>query len=614
MAGRTYSVTFEPEGRTLRVAEGRTVLEAAREAGIPLNSPCGGSGTCGGCRIVIPDEPPPPAEACLRVLSGEERRRGMRLACQQRVRRDLRIIIPEETRLADQKILTEGTERPVPLDPNCRKVVVRLAEPSVADQRADADRLLDALAEQGLPDLRLGLGLVRDLPVRLRRLAFHPAAVVIGDEVVELVRPAATGACYGFAVDIGTTTLAGFLVDLTSGRVVSVAAKTNPQTAYGDDVVARIEHCLRRKDGLRTLHRMIVEAIGSMVAEACRRAGVRPSAVYEVAAVGNTTMNHLLLGLPVEAIGRAPFVAASASAQSVPARQVGLRINRRGRLYTAPVIGSFVGADTVAVVLATGMHESDRLRLAIDVGTNGEIVLGTRGRLLACSTAAGPAFEGARIRYGMRAAAGAIDRVDLDGDRLRIHTIDEAPPIGLCGTGLIDAVAVLRQAGVLSPTGTLRRPEEAAGLGALAPRITGADGDLGFVLADAEAGRAGHPILLTQRDVRQVQLAKGAIAAGIGTLLAEFGAREDDLQEVLLAGAFGNLIRPERARAIGLIPPLPLERIRFVGNAAGGGARMLLLNRVLRRTADDVARGIEHVELSQRPDFQQRFADAMLFP
>jgi uncharacterized 2Fe-2S/4Fe-4S cluster protein (DUF4445 family) len=607
-------VTFEPEGRTVFVPEGRTLLEAAREGGIPLNSPCGGTGTCGGCRIIIPDDPPPPSEACSRVLSGEEQRRGLRLACQQHVNRDLRVVIPEEARLKDQRILTEGAERPIPLDPNCRKVPVRCPEPSVADQRADAERLLDALAEQGLPDLGLGLPLVRDLPVRLRRLGFHAAAVVIGDEVVDLERPGTTSACYGFAVDIGTTTLAGFLVDLTTGRVEAVAARTNPQTAYGDDVVARIEHCMRRKDGLRTLHAMIVEAINEMVAEACRRAHVRPSAVYEVAAVGNTTMNHLLLGLPVDAIGRAPFVPASSSAQSVKARQVGLRVNRYGRLYTAPVIGSFVGADTVAVILATGMHESDRLRLAIDVGTNGEIVLGHGGRLLACSTAAGPAFEGARIRYGMRAAAGAIDRVDLDGDRLLVHTIDEAPPIGLCGTGLVDAVAVLLEAEVVSRTGSMRRRQDLAGRTPLAERITGADGDVGFVLADADSGRAGHPILLTQRDVRQLQLAKGAIAAGIHTLLAEFGARLDDLEEILLAGAFGNLIRPERARAIGLVPPLALDRIRFVGNAAGVGARMLLVNRALRRTADDVACGVEHVELSQRPDFQDRFAEAMLFP
>jgi uncharacterized 2Fe-2S/4Fe-4S cluster protein (DUF4445 family) len=284
-------------------------------------------------------------------------------------------------------------------------------------------------------------------------------------------------------------------------------------------------------------------------------------------------------------------------------------------VYTAPLIASFVGADTVGVILAAGMHESDALRMAIDIGTNGEIVLGTRERLLACSTAAGPAFEGARIRYGMRAATGAIDHVDWDGERLALHTIDEAPAVGLCGTGLIDAVAALVAAGVIGETGLMRSAKDlAAERPALARRIGGADGDTGFVLATKGETQTGHPILLTQRDVREVQLAKGAIAAGVESLLDMFGARAEDVQEVLLAGAFGNYIRADRALAIGLLPRVPPRKVRFVGNAAGTGARMLLVNRGLRRAADDVARGVEHVELSQRPDFQARFAQAMFFP
>jgi len=626
MAARTYSVTFQPGGRQIVVPEGCTILEAARDAGIRLNAPCGGSGTCGGCRVVIPDDPPPPSETCRRVLSGEEIRRNLRLACQQHVRRNLRVVIPEETRLLDERILTGGIERQVPLDPNCRKVVLRLPEPSVADQRADAERLLDELGSKfQVPSSKVDLKVLRDLPERLRSLDFNPAVVVIGDEVAHLERPTTSNACYGFAVDIGTTTLAGYLVDLVTGRTVAVASRTNPQTAYGDDVVARIEHCGRARGGAKTLHDLVVGAINEMIAEVCRRADIRPAVIYEVSAVGNTTMNHLLLRLPVEAIARAPFVAASASAQSVSARDLGIRISPAGRVYTAPLVASFVGADTVGVILATGMHESEALSLAIDIGTNGEIVLGMRDRLLACSTAAGPAFEGARIRYGMRAAAGAIDRVDLRDDRLAVHTIDEAPAIGLCGTGLIDAVAALLEAGVVLPTGAMRSAKDLAGRTGLARQIVGADGlpvsierngqgDLGFILADGASAASGHPVLLMQRDVREVQLAKGAIAAGIATLLEEYGARPDDIEQVLLAGAFGNFIRPERAAALGLIPDLPPDRIRFVGNAAGTGARMLLLNRALRDVAEDVARGIEHVELSCRADFQQRFADAMFFP
>jgi len=609
-----HRVIFEPDGRTLAVPDGQTLLEAARAAGLRLESPCGGKGTCGGCRIVIPDDPPEPSETCRSVLTGEEIGRNMRLACQVCVTRDMRVVVPEETRVGDQQILTDGVLFDVSLNPNVRKTAVHLPEPSVADQRSDADRLLDALAEKGLADLTIGVKVTRDLPKRLRTLDFHPAVVVIGNEVVHLDRPTTADACYGIAFDVGTTTLVAYLVDLVAGDVKAVASRTNPQTAYGDDVVARIEYAGRDRTGARTLQTVLIDALNEMVLEVCRRGHIRPSVVYEATMVGNTTMNHLLLRLPTEAIGRAPFVAASASAQSVSARELGLKMHQRGRLYTAPLVAGFVGADTVGVILATGMHESDALRLAIDVGTNGEIVLGTRRRILACSTAAGPAFEGARIRYGMRAADGAIDRVDIDGGDVVVHTIGGAAALGLCGTGLIDAVAAMVAAGVIETTGLMRSADDLAGAPNLAGRIVATDGETGFVLAAADESGAGHPILLTQRDVREVQLAKGAIAAGIGTLLEEFGAALDDVEDILLAGAFGNFIRPDRAQAIGLIPPVPLEKVRFVGNAAGAGAKMLLMNRNMRRVAEDVARGVEHVELSQRPDFQTRFAEAMFFP
>ena len=615
MTAQTHHVIFQPDGRTVSVPDGQTLLEAARQAGVPMNTPCGGNGICGGCRVIIPQHPPEPSETDRRKLTGEELGRHLRLACQVRVRSDLRVVIPQETRLTDQKILTEGAERPVALAPNVRKVAVHLPPPSIADQRADTERLLDGLAEKGLPDLEVDVRAARELPERLRALDFHPAVVVLGSKVIHVDRPTTTDACYGIAFDIGTTTLVGYLVDLGTGKTAAVAGRTNPQSAYGDDVIARIEHCGRHKEGAKALHDLLIGALNEIVAETCRKADIRPTAVFEAVAVGNTTMNHLLLRLPVESIAQAPFVAASASARAVEARDLGLRIHPRGQVYAAPLVASFVGADTVGVILATGMNESPRLRLAIDIGTNGEIVLGTRERLLACSTAAGPAFEGARIRYGMRAATGAIDRVDLDGHRLTLHTIDEAPAVGLCGTGLIDAVAALVGAGIITPAGLMRSAEQlAATTPHLARRIVGTDGETGFVLASKGETQSGHPILLTQKDVREVQLAKGAIAAGVETLLAEFGARVQDISEVCLAGAFGNFIRPDRALAIGLLPQVPLERVTFVGNAAGAGARMMLLNRDLRRVADDVARGVEHVELSQRADFRTRFAEAMLFP
>jgi uncharacterized 2Fe-2S/4Fe-4S cluster protein (DUF4445 family) len=565
--------------------------------------------------VILPEQAPPPTEVCRRELTAEELERNVRLACQVRVRSDLRVIVPEETRLGVQKILTEGADLPVPLAPNVRTMAVHVPPPSVDDQRADAERLLDALAEKELADLAIDVKAIRDVPERLRALDFHPSVVVIGDDVVFLNRATAADTCYGVAFDIGTTTIVGYLMDLAAGTVAAVASRANPQAAYGDDVIARIEYCGRVSAGPRTLQTLVVGALNEIVAEACRRASIKPTAVYEAVVVGNTAMNHLLLRLPVEAMARAPFVAASSSAHTVAAAELGLKIHGQGRVYTAPLVAGFVGADTVGVILATGMHESDRLRLTLDIGTNGEIVLGTRERLLACSTAAGPALEGARIRYGMRAVGGAIDRVDLSGGWLAIHTIDDAPAVGLCGTGLIDAVAVLVAAGVISRTGVMRSGAELAGVAPpLARRVVGVDGETGFLLAGKEETGGGHPILLMQRDIREVQLAKAAMAAGVATLLDEFGATIGQVDDVLLAGAFGNFIRPDRALAIGLLPRVAEEKVRSVGNAAGGGARMLLLNRNLRRVADDVARGVEHVELSQRPDFAARFAEAMFFP
>jgi uncharacterized 2Fe-2S/4Fe-4S cluster protein (DUF4445 family) len=615
MAAKTHRVLFEPDGRTVSVPDGRTIFEAAREAGVPLGGPCGGHGTCGGCRVVIPENAPLPTDACRRELPAEDIARHVRLACQVRVRGDLRVIIPPETRPPDQKVLVDGVERPVPLEPNVRKVEVHLPMPSIDDPRADTERLLDGLSEKGLAGLEVDMRTARDLPERLRALDFHPAAVVIGRQVIHVDRPTTHEACYGIAYDIGTTTLVGYLVDLVTGRTAAAAGRTNPQADFGDDVIARLEFCLRRKDGADVLNGQVVAALNEILREVCRKADIRTTAVYEAVIVGNTTMNHLALRLPVESIARAPFVPASGASHTLSARDMGLRLHPRGQVYAAPLVAGFVGADTVAVILATGMNEGRRLRLAIDIGTNGEVVLGTRDRLLVCSTAAGPAFEGARIRCGMRAAAGAIDRVDLVGGDLALHTLDDAPPLGLCGTGLLDAVATLVEAGVIDSSGLIRPAREvAASRPALARRITGADGETAVVLVAKGQAPEGRPILLTQKDIREVQLAKGAIAAGVETLLEEYGARPQDIDEVFLAGAFGSLLRPDRALAVGLLPPVPPERIRFVGNAAGTGARMLLLNRDLRRAADDLARGIEHVELSCRPDFAARFAEAMAFP
>ena len=609
-----HRVIFQPFGRQVEVAAGQTLLEAARAAGIEMNSPCGGKGTCGGCRVEIPHLAPPPTEVDVRRLSAEELGRNVRLACQTRVTRNLTVVIPRETLLFDQQILETGVAVQVELDPNLRRVYLQMAAPSVEDQRSDADRLLDALSEQGL-EATADLSLARELPGRLRRAGFKGTAVVAGDRLIHFERGDTAGANYGLAFDVGTTTVVAALMNLATGQEVAVASSANPQAAYGDDVVSRIEFCQGSPRRQRSLQKLIIDGLNRLIDELCRQADIKHASIYEATVVGNTTMTHLLLRLDVTHIARAPFVAALRHGVVADPGELHLAINRRGRVYVCPNIAGFVGADTVGVILATGLHSSDRLRLAMDIGTNGELVLGTAERLLVASTAAGPAFEGARIRYGMRASAGAIDRLDITDGELKVHTIGEQPPVGLCGTGLIEAVSACLASGVIDATGRLRPAAEVGKLSpALAARVVQTNGEPAFALVTAREARGGHPILLTQKDVREVQLAKAAMFAGTQVLLAELGARPADLQEVLLAGAFGNFIRPDRAQRVGLLPDVPLERVRFVGNAAGTGARMLLLNRRLRDTAEEISLGVEHVELSGRPDFQNLFTEAMLFP
>ncbi|MBN2582290.1 MAG: DUF4445 domain-containing protein [Planctomycetes bacterium] len=610
---KTHRVRFQPFGREVRVPDGQTILDAARAAGIEMNAPCGGKGTCGGCRVEITRGTPPASGPAVQRLTAEELQRNLRLACQVRVTCDMTVVIPAETLLFDQQILESGLDVDVTPEPNVRREHLQLSEPGVGDQRSDLDRVLDVLAERGMKPAA-DITMLRELPGALRGCAFDGTAIVLDDHLAAFEPGDTMSRQFGVAVDVGTTTVVASLMDLTTGRQAAVASAANPQASRGDDVVSRIEYCLADATHLQEMQALIVGCLNDLVRRLCGSVGLRPTDIFEMTVVGNTTMTHLLLRLPVDNIGRAPFIAALRQGLSTSARELGLAIHDRGRAYVGPSIAGFVGADTVAVILATRLHESDRLRMVIDIGTNGELVLGNRERLLACSTAAGPAFEGARIRYGMRAAAGAIDRVDIADGTLRVHTIGDAPAVGLCGTGLIEAVSACLETGIVNPMGLMQAADEVPGLSAdLASRLVATNGETAFCLSSAEQCGAGHPVLLTQRDVREVQLAKGAIFAGAAVLMAEMGVTADDLDEVLLAGAFGNYIRPERARSVGLLPRVPLERVRFVGNAAGTGAKMLLVNRSLRQTVEQISCNVRHVELSGRADFQNLFAEAMLF-
>ena len=605
-------VTFQPEGRSVFVLPGTTLIEAAGRAGIVIETPCGGAGTCGKCRVEITHNAPQPSESARRLLGAAELERGVRLACQTRIHAEMTVVIPVATRLFEHRILTNGQGREVALHPTVTKHHMQLAEPKLGDQRADEDRLLDAL-EAG--KARPGLDVLRELPGLMRQKQFDITAVIAEGRVVAVEPGDTSGRNFGMAFDIGTTTVVGFLVDLVSGREMAVASCTNPQIPFGDDVVSRIHHAATKPEGLAQLQRVIVDGLNGLIDECCRAGGVARENVYEATVVGNTTMSHLFLGIDPSYVAQAPYVAALRRPVNVLARDIGLRIHPHGIVHVLPNMAGFVGSDTTAVVLATGMYEHKELALAIDIGTNGELVVGNAERLIACSTAAGPAFEGARIRFGMRAADGAIDKLVIDTD-VRHNVIGNVAPRGLCGTALIDIVAELLRVGALESTGRLLPADEmpAAVPDAIKRRTVQGERGQEFVIVPASDTQTGGPIVLTQRDVREFQLAKGAIAAGVAIMLKEFGIEPKDLGHILLAGAFGNFIRRNMALRVGLLPAIPSEKVLYVGNAAGAGARMALLSRACKRDADRISEKTEYLELAGRADFQNEFTSAMMFP
>lgn len=611
-------VVFQPEGRTTYVLPGTSIIEAAGEAGIVIGTPCGGKGTCGKCRVEISRNAPAPTSLDKKHFNKDELARGARLACQTQINSEIVINVPSASRFYEQKILEAGEWRDVEHEPMVKPVHIQLPHPTIEDQRSDCDRLLDGLAENGIcvegcPAITLPV--IRRLPAAVREKGYDLTAILADSEIIDVLPGHVTGHCYGVAFDIGTTTVVGMLVCLDEKRPIQVAARTNPQVRFGDDVVSRIEHAQNTDNGLRELQESIVGCLNTIITELCKKADINREKIYEAVIAGNTTMSHLLLRIDPSNLAQSPYVATFRSGVAVTAREVKLDIHKNGKLFVLPNIAGFVGGDTVAVMLATNLTKADGARLVLDLGTNGEVVLAKDGKFVACSTAAGPAFEGARITFGMRAAEGAIEKVVFTND-VETSTVGNRPAIGLCGSSIIDIVAELLKSGIVDKMGRmLPRAELPEDLPAsLRDRVIEDDDGLRFILAYEDETQINGPVYVTQRDVREVQLAKGAMACGMSILMREMGIGPEDLDEVLLAGAFGNFIRRSNARRIGLLPNVEAEKIRFVGNAAGAGSHLSLISRKCREEAEIISKATHYIELAGRTDFQMEFAEAMLFP
>lgn len=571
--------------------KGITVMEAAIVAGVPLETVCGGKGVCGKCKVKL-----------IKGRSlGEEIGEGLMLACKTKMISDAVIEIPVETRLLEQKILVGGMERKIPLNPNIRKVYLKLTKPSLSDQMADLNRITRALGKRDIIVENVRLGFIRQLPVKLRKSDFRVTVILVGNDLVGIEKGDTTGKKYGIAFDIGTTTVVGYLVDLNTGKEVSYASRMNPQVVYGDDVVSRIDFA-KTDVGLRKLNDKIMQALDEIIDEVS--VGIDKENVYEMSIVGNTCMLHLFLNIPPTSLALSPYVSALKGPVDIRASELGIKVNDDANIHVLPTIAGFVGADTVGVLLASLLDEGDDVRLAIDIGTNVEIALGSKEKIIACSAAAGPAFEGAHIQHGMRAAPGAIHRVSISDGDVRVETIDDAKARGITGSGLVDAVAEMLKSEVINHSGKISDD----------PEITSLYGDRLIQEKDGAAFILAEGITVTQSDIRELQLAKGAIYAGAHILMKELGVKTHDIAEILLAGAFGTYMPKENAQVIGLIPDIPLDRVKDIGNAAGVGSKMALISKNARLRAEIISKKVGYVELSGRKDFQDEFMDAMFFP
>ena len=606
------SVTFLPGGEKVTVEAGVTVSEAAAEAELPLTLPCGGKGNCGNCRVVIQDgEVGPLTAAELRALTPAQRGQGVRLACQCTLESDALVQVPPSSRVVGQKDLRQVQLRDVPLDANVKRYHVQLTAPTLEDQRSDFRRLKEALADE-CPGLTSYPDALRALPGALREDDYRLGVTAVGCRMADVHPDPATPPCLGLAVDIGTSTVVAYVVDLETGRPLSTAAEHNPQIRHGADVISRVEYANTHVGGLPTLRQEVTHVINAITKVALEQIGADPRWIYEAVVVGNTCMHHLFLGLDPRHLAQAPYVPVTSEPVDARPVEVGLEMNPRGNVHCLPCIAGFVGADTVGVIVAEEMTRQPYPGLAVDIGTNGEVALWSGENLHVASCAAGPAFEGSQIERGMRAGPGAVDHVELDTDDLVFTTIGAADPVGICGSGLFDVMAVALQTGVVGASGRMADAGQAEGLlPGIRARLTGAGNERKLMLA-GEAGDGGG-VYLSQKDVREIQLAKGAVRATIEMMLEHAGLRVEDLREVLLAGAFGNFILPASALRMGLLPPMPVEKIRGVGNAAGSGAILALISRSERAYAAAVAREAEHLELFRAREFQNRFVETMMF-
>ncbi len=630
MPGQQFTVVFQPSGVRGKATEGSTILEAARHLGALLESVCGGKGTCGKCKIRIEegrfakyrvssslDSIETIRKAPLKLINKQQFKKGYRLACQSRIRGDIVVFIPEESRQSQQVIRKEATSRKIKLNPAVKKYYIELKPATLHDPLGDSERLLKALAKKyKLSDLTIDYPVLLKLQETVRKGDWKITISVWKDREIIDVNTGKHYGSYGLAVDIGTTTVAGYLCNLATGKVLATEAMMNPQVSYGEDVMSRISYAVKSKDYLKKLNQVIITGLKQIASKTAAKAGIKRSDIIDMTVVGNTCMHHLFLSLDPVQLGRSPFVPVIHHSVDIKARDLGLKIAPGAYVHVLPNEAGFVGADNVGVLIAEEPYNQDEMVLIIDIGTNGELILGNRQKLLSTSCATGPAFEGAEIRHGMRAAPGAIEKINIDRNNKEVRfkvigndswntEVKNIGARGICGSGIFDIAAQMFLAGIIDKGGRFNKKLDT-------PRYRIKNKEQEFVIAWSKETAINHDIVICQKDIRAIQLAKGALYSGARILMKKLGISKID--KVILAGAFGSYIDKLSAATIGLFPDCDLERVYAVGNAAGDGARIALLDMDKRKEADIHARQVEYIELTVAPGFNQEFTRALFFP
>jgi uncharacterized 2Fe-2S/4Fe-4S cluster protein (DUF4445 family) len=627
---KKYQVIFQPSGRRGEILEGKTILEASRELGVEIESLCGETRGCGKCKVKLekgfferegitslPENLSPWTEEEGKFIDEMDRAEGYRLGCAAQIKGPVLIFVPEESRAGKQVVRKAATERVIHLKPAVSLHSVELSPPTLDDTLGDFERLKKAVCEKyNLSSLSIDYPALLKLPAALRKENWKVTVVLWMEKEILDIKPGNVDDAYGLALDIGTTTVAGYLCSLRSGRVLATESMMNPQVTFGEDVMSRITYAMTHDDGFERVHRSIIDGLNGLIRTIADGCGLSPDDILELTVVGNTAMHHFFLKIPLEYLGVAPFPPAIHRSVDVKARDLGLRVHPCANVHVLPIEAGFVGADNVGVLIAEEPYNRDEMALIIDIGTNGELVLGNRRLMVSSSCATGPALEGAHIKFGMRAAPGAIERIRIHPETFKVNfkvigqtewhaDLKIANAKGICGSGIIDAIGELYRTGMIDKSGRMKKELPT-------PRLRLSDGKPEFVIAWKDETSIGKDITITQQDVRNVQLAKGALYTGAKLMMKKLGVER--LDKVILAGAFGSYIDPEEAMILGMFPDCDLKKIYAVGNAAGDGARIALLNRDKRAEADEIAGKVEYLELTVEGNFQKEFMEAMQFP